>query len=63
MYVVYIIDHIHHLFNKYKKYVFACNSDRMVYEIFLLFFTYIIIYLECVDGIIIYSLLHLKYYR
>jgi len=29
MYVVYIVDHIHHLLNEPKKLKFAYNNDRM----------------------------------
>ena len=32
MYVVYIIDHIHHLLNEPKKSKFAFNSDQREYE-------------------------------
>jgi len=28
MFVVCIIDHIHHLLNEFKKYIFVYNSDR-----------------------------------
>jgi hypothetical protein len=31
MYVVYIVDHIHHLLNEPKKSKFAYNSDRREY--------------------------------
>jgi len=33
MYVVFNIDHIHHLMNEYKMLIFAHNNDQMVYEI------------------------------
>jgi len=31
MYMVYIIDHIHRLFNESKKSLFTFNNDRMEY--------------------------------
>jgi len=31
MYIVYIVDHIHHLLNEPKKSKFACNSDQREY--------------------------------
>jgi len=33
MYIVFIIDHIHHLINKSKIQNFAYNNDRMMYDI------------------------------
>jgi hypothetical protein len=30
MYMVFIIDHIHHLINEFKILIFAYNSDRMM---------------------------------
>jgi uncharacterized membrane protein YkgB len=33
MYIVFIIDHIHHLMNESKIQSFAYNSDRRVYQI------------------------------
>jgi len=33
MYIVFIIDHIHHLMNESKMLVFAYNSDRRVYKL------------------------------
>jgi hypothetical protein len=30
--MVYIIDHIHHLLNEFKKWILAYNSDRGVYR-------------------------------
>ena len=31
MYMIFIIDHIHHLMNESKILIFAYNNDRMVY--------------------------------
>jgi len=31
MYIIFIIDHIHHLMNKSKMLIFAYNSDRRMY--------------------------------
>jgi len=31
MYVVFIVDHIHHLINESNMLIFAFNSDRRVY--------------------------------
>jgi len=31
MYVVFIVDHIHHLMNESKMLIFVYNSDRRVY--------------------------------
>lgn len=31
MYAVYNIDHVHHLLNKYEKYIFAYNIDKNMY--------------------------------
>jgi len=33
MYIIFIIDHIHHLINEYKILIFAYNSDRRVYSL------------------------------
>ena len=33
MYMVFIIDHIHHLMNESKMLIFAYNRDRRVYKI------------------------------
>jgi hypothetical protein len=38
MYMVFIIDHIHHLMNESKMLTFAYISDRRVYLISILFF-------------------------
>jgi hypothetical protein len=37
MYVVFIIDYIHHLMNEPRMLIFAYNSDRRVYLFKLLF--------------------------
>jgi len=32
MYIIFIVDHIHHLINESKMLIFIYNSDRMVYK-------------------------------
>jgi len=34
MYMVFIIDHLHHLINKSKMWIFAYNSNTMVYVLY-----------------------------
>jgi len=38
MYMVFIIDHIHHLMNESKLLIFAYNSDRRVYLLFTYYY-------------------------